>query len=295
MKGSEMQGFVELQDGRKLEFIDNGLESNKAIVLHHGSPMEMLYFQGLLASLATRGVRAIAYTRPGYGESTRLPNRNVIDNNSDLAAILSHQNIAQFVSLGWSAGGPPAIASTLLEGCRGASAVATPAPFDQPDLDGFVGMTEAFAGECRACATNVDSAFAFKQAHIDDWKALTPHLLLSVFSNRDAFAKFETDYKTMAHDLSKSLMRGIDPETMGFAEDDHSWLKPWGFDIEAIDRPVQMWIGSNDEFIPVAHAEWFGNHVRDIALHILEGQDHVSIMVEHFDKILDGAISLLQG
>jgi hypothetical protein len=56
-----------------------------------------------------------------------------------------------------------------------------------------------------------------------------------------------------------------------------------------------MWIGSNDEFIPVAHAEWFGDHVRDIDLHILEGQDHISIMVEHFDQILEGAISLLQG
>ena len=290
-----MRGFVELQDGRKLEFIDNDIKSEKAIVLHHGSPMEMLYFEGLVDSLAARGVRAIAYTRPGYGESTRLPNRNVIDNNSDLATILANQNIAQFVSFGWSAGGPPALASTLLENCRGASVVATPAPFDRPDLDGFAGMTDAFTAECRACSSSVDSSFAFKQAHIDDVKALTPELLLSVFSNRDASAKYETEYKTMAHDLSKSLMRAIDPDTIGFAEDDHSWLKPWGFDTEAIDRPVQMWIGSHDEYIPVAHAEWFGNHVRAVDLHILEGQDHVSIMVEHFDQILDSAISLLQG
>ena len=262
-------------------------------MLHHGSPMEMLYFEDLLDSLAARGMRAIAYTRPGYGESTRLPNRNVIDNNSDLAAILAHQNIAQFVSCGWSAGGPPALASTLLEGCRGASVVATPAPFDQPDLDGFAGMTEAFAAECRACSSSVNSSFAFKQSHIDDVKALTTELLLSAFSSRASFATYETEYKNMAHDLSKSLMRGIDPDTLGFAEDDHSWLKPWGFDIEAIDLPVQMWIGSNDEYIPVAHAEWFGNHVRAIDLHILVGQDHVSIMVEHIDAIIEAAIALL--
>jgi pimeloyl-ACP methyl ester carboxylesterase len=125
-------------------------------------------------------------------------------------------------------------------------------------------------------------------------KALTPELLLSVFSNRPAYAKYEADYKTMAHDLSKSLMRGIEPDTLGFAEDDHSWLKPWGFDIGAIDRPVQMWIGDTDEFIPVSHAQWFAKHVRNIDLHILEGQDHISIMVEHFDQILEGALSLLK-
>ena len=289
-----MQGFVELQDGRKLEFIDNGLESNKAIVLHHGSPMEMLYFQGLLASLAARGVRAIAYTRPGYGESTRHPGRSVIDNNADLAAVLSHLNISQFVSLGWSAGGPPTLASTLLDGCLGVSVVATPAPFDQPDLDCFAGMTDSFAAECRACSTNIAASFDFKQAHISDVLALTPDLLLTAFSNRPAYAKYEAGYKTMACDLSTSLMRGVSPDAMGFAEDDYSWLKPWGFNVYSINTPVQMWIGDTDEFIPVSHAQWFAKHVRNIDLHILEGQDHISIMVEYVDHILEGALSLLK-
>lgn len=108
--------------------------------------MEMYSWASAIERLGRSGIRAIAFTRPGYGESTRHPNRTLMDGNGDLAFTLGQLGINHFVSVGWSAGGPPTVASGLLPGCRGAFAIASPIPSDAP-LRSFEAEFEAKQAE----------------------------------------------------------------------------------------------------------------------------------------------------
>ena len=88
-----------------------------------------------LAAAAEEGIRAIAFTRPGYASSDRKVGRSIIDANEDLVEILNQLAVENFVSVGWSGGGPYALASGLLNKCSGVQLIASVSPYDAEDFD----------------------------------------------------------------------------------------------------------------------------------------------------------------
>ena len=288
-----MDGILNLPDGRQLEYIDNGIASDHAIVLHHGSPIEMRFWTSTLDQLSGLGIRAIAFTRPGYGGSTRLPDRNLLDGNADLSNLLSHLDVNNFASIGWSAGGPPALASGLLDGCVSISAIASPAPFDAHDLDFYSGMGEEFAKECAATVISLESAFEYKQAATAPFASFSAHDLINALTPRAQMPQYFDLYEVMGQELLDSLLSALTPDAMGYVEDDRAWLKPWGFKTEDINVDVDIWLGKNDVFIPAPHAEWLSRHTKHSTLHLLDDQDHISIWVENKEQIMENAIRAL--
>jgi pimeloyl-ACP methyl ester carboxylesterase len=129
-----------LNDGRELEIADNGINSESAIVFHHGTPGHASSWSDWLESAASAGIRAIAYSRAGYGTSDRNPGRSVINVNSDIAQVLDAKNITKFVSIGWSGGGPHCLANTFEPRNVGAISLAGVGAFGVDDLDFLEGM-----------------------------------------------------------------------------------------------------------------------------------------------------------
>ena len=99
-------GEIKVSDNRVLEIFDNAVKSDKAIIFHHGTPGDASAGQSWLNTAATMGIRAISYSRAGYGASDRNLGRTVISNNLDICQILDSHKISDFVSIGWSGGGP---------------------------------------------------------------------------------------------------------------------------------------------------------------------------------------------
>ena len=98
---------ISLPGGRSLEIHSAGNPSSDAIIFHHGTPGASLTWEEWLPTVAEQDGFAIAYSRAGYGESSRNTGRTVISNNADIAAIVDHFNIEKFVAIGWSGGWPP--------------------------------------------------------------------------------------------------------------------------------------------------------------------------------------------
>ena len=129
-----------LKDGRELEILDNGINSERAIVFHHGTPGHASAWNSWLEEAALAGIRAISYSRAGYGTSDRNPGRSVISINSDISQILDAKNITKFVSIGWSGGGPHALANTFDHRNVGAISLAGVGAFGAADLNFLEGM-----------------------------------------------------------------------------------------------------------------------------------------------------------
>jgi pimeloyl-ACP methyl ester carboxylesterase len=81
------------------------------------------------------------------------------------------------------------------------------------------------------------------------------------------------------------MNRGLD----ALAEDVIVTAQPWGFELEQIEVPVELWYGSADLAAPLAMGEYLKQHVTKSTLHIVEGQGHL-LIISRWRDILASAI-----
>ena len=80
--------FVTTKDGRQLEFGTIGNESGKTVVFHHGTPGCLYTFMEYQELIDLGDFFVIAYTRAGYGESSRDKGRTIASVVDDVRQIL---------------------------------------------------------------------------------------------------------------------------------------------------------------------------------------------------------------
>jgi len=91
--------ILKLKDGRALDYVTNNVESDKAILFHHGTPGDCTAWSSWVEGI--KGVKAIAASRPGYGLSDRRRGRTVAADIDDQSQLLDHFGVKQVVSIGW--------------------------------------------------------------------------------------------------------------------------------------------------------------------------------------------------
>jgi pimeloyl-ACP methyl ester carboxylesterase len=131
-----------LADGRALDVAIAGAREGRAIVFHSGTPIGGIPYAPFVAAAAERGALLVHYSRPGYAGSTRQPGRSVADCVPDVTALLDHLGIESATTVGWSGGGPHALACAALLPSRitRAATLSGVAPYDAQGLDFLAGM-----------------------------------------------------------------------------------------------------------------------------------------------------------
>jgi pimeloyl-ACP methyl ester carboxylesterase len=288
-----MSTSLKLPDGRCIEYNDNGVSSKSALILHHGTPTSMTVWGTWLAAAAELGIRAIAFTRPGYASSDRKVGRSIIDANEDLEEILNQLAVENFVSVGWSGGGPYALASGLLNKCSGVQLIASVSPYDAEDFDWFQDQTPEMVEEAKISARSLEDSINFKENYYKEIRDMTAEQFLTEYAKRLSFESFETTYREFSKDLSFSMHDALRDGVIGYAEDEYAFLRNWGFDTKEIQVPVLIWQGLDDLSVSPHMARWLNANISNPTLKLLEGQHHSSIMVEKRAEILNAAIGAL--
>jgi len=129
-------------NGRTLAVLEAGDESGRAVVAVHGTPGSGLLWRGLVEDAEARGMRLLAYDRPGYGRSDPHPGRTVADAAGDVAAMADALGFDRFAVEGGSGGGPHTLACAALLPDRvvAAASLAGVAPYPAEGLDWLDGM-----------------------------------------------------------------------------------------------------------------------------------------------------------
>ena len=109
-----MNTSMKLRDGRTLDVFLGGDPKGFPLVMHHGTPADSTTFAVWDADCRARDLRLICASRPGYATSTRRPGRAVTQAAADTAEILDQLKLRKFVTVGWSGGGPHALACAAL-------------------------------------------------------------------------------------------------------------------------------------------------------------------------------------
>src|SRR3989440_9794581 len=132
---------VRRSDGAALEVLSDESD-NEPLVFHWGTPCAAVWFDPLASAASGAGLRPAPTSRPGSAGSTARPGRSVADAAADVTAILDALGASTFVTMGWSGGGPHALAcAALLPGrCAAATSLAGVAPYPADGLDWLAGM-----------------------------------------------------------------------------------------------------------------------------------------------------------
>jgi pimeloyl-ACP methyl ester carboxylesterase len=275
---------VQTPDGRTLEVLLAGAEDGYPLVYHHGTPQGAVPFGALDRAAAERGLRTIAYSRPGYGTSTPRPDgattATVADDAHDTAVILDHLGVDDFVTLGWSGGGPRSLAcAAVLPGrCRAAACGVGIAPAAEYDGDIRDGMGTENVEEYTAALAGEQPLREYLEPYGAELAAVTSADIIA--SLGDLLPDVDKAALTgeLAEQMAASLRHGQHQGIVGWLNDDLTHLRPWGFDLRAITVPVAIWQGRLDRMVPFAHAEWLADHVAGAQAHFVEGEGHLSLL-----------------
>jgi pimeloyl-ACP methyl ester carboxylesterase len=286
---------ITLSDGRKFAYCDNGVVSNSALLFHHGTPGNAQIWETFFDAAASKGVRAISYTKAGYPGSDHALHNRISDTNGDYLELLNQLGVTKFVSIGWSGGGPYALHSTFEDGCKGAELIAAVAPYSEMGAEFLVGTDGSETVEI------LDKKSSSKEASLEialedmkNFESLwTVENWQSLFEVRDNYKEFADLYSKFTALVVPSLLNAVFPDATGYATDDYLILNDWGFKTSDVTKPVSIWNGDEDLGVPTGHAHWQHSQIKGSTVHILKGQKHVTIMVEAMEPILDSAIAKL--
>jgi len=278
---------VHTGDGRLLDALVSGPPDGTVLVLHTGTPCGLVPLPAGLDP-APMGIRTVLYARPGYGRSTPQAGRIVADVAGDTAAILDALGADKFFNLGWSGGGPFALAcdALLADRCLATAVIAGIAPYTEAEASSPVRAWYeadednqlAFSGDIEGFRQAVD-AFVAQLANTEAEN-------IAAETNSDADRRF---FSQGYAEWVASFVRAAGVSGSHGAADDYlATFRDWGFPLTGI-RQVTLWQGTEDHFVPPFHAEWLKDHLPQAELRILEGEGHS--IVSHLPEIISTLIA----
>jgi pimeloyl-ACP methyl ester carboxylesterase len=279
--------LIDLPDGRTLEVATLGEPTGHTVLFHHGTPGSANLVK-MLAPLADDGELFVVTTsRAGYGKSSRLEGRDVASVVTDADAALDSRGRSDYVVVGWSGGGPHALACAALDAprCLAAWSLAGVVPTNL-DFDWTEGMAKENVEEFALAKEGGPEYEAQLATYGDAFATATKDNVVELFGGLlSAPDKAVLEAEAPREDFAASMRQGFEFGWRGFYDDDQAMMKEWGFDPATISVPVAVWFGDQDLMVPRTHAQWLVKSLPTVSEHFFAGDGHVSLVASHLDEL----------
>lgn len=290
---SEPYRHARAADGRTLEYLTGGEPAGTPLVLQHGTPGAAVPFPLLEREARDRGLHLVMPTRAGYAGSDRLPGRTVADAATDVATVVDDLGHDEFLTLGWSGGGPHALACAALlpERCLAAATGAGVAPWvEDGSLDFLDAMGPENVEEYGLAREGEAALRPYLESEAESMGAGTVEALVAsldgLLSPVDRAALTDEFAARVLASTERAMSRGVD----GWVDDDLAFVAPWGVDLASVRVPVTVWQGSEDQFTPSAHGRWLAANVHGAQPRLLDGEGHLSLLAR-VGEVLDDLVA----
>ncbi len=263
-----------LANGRQLGYAVYGDPNGWPVLFFHGIPGSRLQRDPDLSALADLSICVYALDRPGTGLSTYQKRRTLLNWPEDVRAFCDGLGIDRFDCIGISSGGPYALACAyrLSDRIGQVALVSSLAPLDRSEL--FEQLNP-----------RMKRLFLFAHRHPNLLNKLAG-MLFWIFQSRfdKAFEHLVADLpgsdKTLltqpaiAEMFKKDVGQAFRQGSRGVVSDMNILFKPWGFDLEQIQLPVQIWHGTSDTIVPLPLARFNFEHLPKAQAHFIDGAGH---------------------
>jgi pimeloyl-ACP methyl ester carboxylesterase len=282
------EGAVDTRDGRKVAYAEFGDPDGTPVVVCHGSA-ECRLVEVDPGWTATRGVRVITSDRPGFGGSDPQPDRTLLGWASDAEDLIDALGIDEFAMIGWSGGGPHALAAAHALGSRvrAISLVGSFAPFKlvpgayevmAPQLQLLADLAPA---DPRGTAALVAE---FAKPWVDDPDTFG---LGNELPPEDQAVESHPEWGPNLRAQIREGLRRAD----GIAWDAAVLYGDWGFPVETIRQPADVWHGTVDAVTPFLNGEWLARTLPNATLHPVVGGHF--IFYSHWQDIISTVVTRL--
>lgn len=287
-----MADIVEIPgpEGRRIEVLDGGDPHGFPLLFHNGSPSAVAVSPALERQFASAGLRHVTFSRPGYGTSTPRPAPGrYVDDVVESVAVLDHLGIGEFLTLGWSGGGPRALACAALlpERCRAAASLAGVAPYHADGLDWFAGMAEENHEEYAAAEAGPETYVRFVVEHLMPMLRASPDQIAEALGGLVTPVDRAVVTADFADWMSRCFNHAAAQGAVGIRDDGIAAVTSWGFDLADIRVPVAIWQGRQDAMVPFAHGAWLAAHVPGAEAHLHDDEGHLSLVNRLEDVLAD--------
>jgi len=264
-----VNGIVQLEDGRQLAYAEYGAAEGVPLFYFHGMPGSRLEHLEP-ATLVKLGIRLITLDRPGYGQSTVCPNRTVIGLSHDVTQLADRLGIDKFSVLGFSGGGPYALACAYQLPQRIAKVIlcSSAGPYQE------AGVADMLPAQSRALYDMVlqdaDTAIAQLSGMVGSTEILMNIMEASLpGSDKHVFA--EPGFRAMYQaSLAECLVQG----SFGVAWDLKAIGSEWGFKLREVKLPIQLWQGGEDANVSPQMGHYIAEQLPNCDAHFIENAGH---------------------
>jgi pimeloyl-ACP methyl ester carboxylesterase len=277
--------LIRLSDGRRLGYAEFGKLGGRPVFFFHGMGTTRVICPPAEPAQAL-GLRLIAVDRPGIGLSDPRPGRRLLDWPADVAELADQLGLGSFAVVGWSGGGPYALATgyALAERVTSVAAVSSPAPLAG---NGEVAYLRRFDRNAVRAAGRAPWVIRLALWHWgrpqrrDAVRFLEQSVAAMCESDQQVFADPQLRVRMIqsSAELYRQGGRGLYDEALVMA-------RPWGFRVSDLRVPVHLWHGTVDETVPFAMGEHLAEAIPGARFTRFEGEGH-HLLYRYWQEILD--------
>ena len=277
---------ITLSDGRALAFSEYGDVSGAPVFWCHGGLSSSLDAENASDAAAAAHVRLIVPDRPGIGMSDREKHRTVAACGLDVGELADALAVERFAVVGWSAGGPHALACAAANPGR-VTSVATiggMAPVrDRADVNEIgLRLDRRLIPLCHRAPWLASLAFRVSK-HQKPEKAKAQ--LLKELTEPDRRVLEPLPAARIADPYKHAMARG----PFGLIDDYRAVGGAWGFEPAAVTAPVQVWQGEADGAVSPSIGRRLVGVLPNATLELVPDAGHF-LVLEHgrtvFERVL---------
>jgi pimeloyl-ACP methyl ester carboxylesterase len=277
---------VDLPDGTAVGLYEYGDPAGAPVFAFHGVPSCGAGFDFTDEPARARGLHVLAPDRPRIGRSSGPALRSAGDYPTRIALLADTLEIDRFAVLGYSGGGPYAVACAA-------------------ELVERVTATAVAAGMGQVGVWAEVNDFAKTDRQFLDLAVHHPRLSRFLLASSAFFAKRspKSAMRSFAKELGESDRAAVADDdrppaevmrlftlafqngAQGVVDDYRTIARPWDVTVGATG-PVTIWQGDADTMVPLHHAEALHDALPGSTLTVWPGEGHLG-PITHIDEILD--------
>ncbi len=269
--------FFEGKNGLRLAYHEYGKPGGKPMLFMHGSGSH------LHASLWHKpaqeyGFHLVIPDRPGVGHSTFKPGWTLQEYAAELVALADYLGFGEFAIAGISGGGPSlmAVAHDYPERLKCVIDLACAMPvYTDKEMIKSLGFADKMYAKLGANLPLALFKFPFYLLNIMLGVMKSPASFANMFKSSlctaDKALFAEPDFQYLIMEDFKELFRA---GATGPAYDAQTNYREWGFALEDIAKPIDVFHGVEDKFVPIKFSEYLAARAQNVTINRIDGVGH---------------------
>jgi len=208
-----------------------------------------------------------------------------------LADALGHRT---FLTAGWSAGGPPALACAALlpDRVRACVAIASPAPGREAGRDWRDWNSSELIAEIDVLRSERrESLIPEFEAAVAEFAHMTARRLARSLTSSESDRRTLLGDAGIGRSIARSMRRAVSRGPWGWFDDSVAMSDDWGFRVADIRVPVAILHGQLDGLVDPRHGRWLASTIPGAVGWFPADRGHASI-VDPFEAVVERLVAL---